>query len=272
VTSAVWSDNAAPVNTAAGRIYFEMPSNKRLTRWTGYVCSGTVVTDGTTGRSTILTAAHCVYDDTNKAFARNVMFIPDQDETTSGKTDLTCSNDPYGCWVPNFGVVDVNWTTRTFPDNVHWDYAFYAVNDTGAHQAGFTPGVSDVLDSAVSSLAIDYGSQSLVKTWAIGYSYADDPNLMYCTDPLTSLNADNYFLTNCGLTGGSSGGPWMQTAGSGPIMSLNSWGYTTGPGMAGPKFYNNTTSCVFAKAKSGAFMANPADGTAGYTTNGTGCP
>ncbi len=67
-------------------------------RWNGYVCSGTVVQDGTEGISIILTAAHCVYDDVNKAFAQNVLFIPNQDETTGAGTDQDCSNDPLGCW------------------------------------------------------------------------------------------------------------------------------------------------------------------------------
>ena len=66
------------MQTAAGRLFYEMPSNPRRKRWGGYVCSGTVVSDGATGRSVILTASHCVYDDANKAFARNVLFIPNQ--------------------------------------------------------------------------------------------------------------------------------------------------------------------------------------------------
>lgn len=134
------------MQTAAGRIYFEMPYQGG---WGGFVCSGTVVTDGTSGRSLIMTAAHCIYDDANKAFARNVMFIPDQDDGGIDKTDLNCSNDPMGCWLPIFGVVDVNWTTRSFPDNVAWDYAFYVVSDSGAH-AG----------TAVSSAALDESAGS----------------------------------------------------------------------------------------------------------------
>ena len=73
-TNAEWSGGV--VQTAAGRIYFEMPSNPKWKRWAGYVCSGTVATDDTSGRSIIITAAHYVYDDANKAFARNVLFIP----------------------------------------------------------------------------------------------------------------------------------------------------------------------------------------------------
>jgi len=73
VTNAPWSDGGA-VQSAAGRLYFQMPANAKWRGpWNGYVCSGTVATDGITGRSVIITAAHCVYDDANKAFARNVL-------------------------------------------------------------------------------------------------------------------------------------------------------------------------------------------------------
>jgi hypothetical protein len=247
-----------------------MPSNVRRTRWAGYVCSGTAVTDGTAGRSIIITASHCVYDDANKAFARNVMFMPDQADTTGAGTDRDCSNDPLGCWVPNFGVVDVNWTTRTFPDNVAWDYAFYVVNDTGAHQGAAAP---SALDAAVVTMGVQLTAPAVGSVaHALGYSYDVDPQFMYCTDPLESLDSANWWLPNCGLSGGSSGGPWVQpmnaTTGNGPIISVNSWGYTNQPGMAGPKLSGTSAACVFSNAKTRAF-ATFASGDAGYAVT---CP
>ncbi|HUQ28523.1 MAG TPA: Ig-like domain-containing protein [Usitatibacter sp.] len=272
VPNAQWT-NQGIVQDAAGRIYFEMPSNLQRTQWAGYVCSGTVVNDGTSGRSIIITASHCVYDDTNKAFARNVLFIPDQAETSGTGTDRNCANDPIGCWAPNFGVVDVNWTTRVFPNNVHWDYAFYVVNDNGAHQAGLTS-VSDVLDGAVIPMDVSFAAPVAGNvTHALGYSYSVDPQFMYCADPMQNMNADNWFLPNCGLTGGSSGGPWSQpfnvSTGNGPIISVNSWGYTNQPGMAGPKLSGTSASCVFGVAKSAAF-GTFADGDAGVKVSS--CP
>ena len=244
VTNDTWP-NASP---EIGRLYFEMPYHGHL--WAAYVCSGTVVTDDTTGRSIILTAAHCVYDDANKVFSRNVLFIPDQDQTTGSGTDTNCSNDPYGCWAPFGGVVDVNWTTRTFPDNIPWDYGYYMVADSGAHSG---TGSYSALD-AVGSLGIGFDASPTTGaiTDAIGYSYSDDPDLMYCADSLTTESSySDWWLGDCGLSGGSSGGPWMQSSdGSGPIMSLNSWGYTNQPGMAGPTLAGSSASCVFADAKS----------------------
>jgi hypothetical protein len=238
-----------------------MPNDATRTSWGGYVCSGTAVTDDTNNRSIILTAAHCVYDDANKAFARNAMFIPDQDQTTSGRTDLDCDNDPLGCWTPSFGAVDVNWTTRVFPNNIAWDYAYYVVNDTGSH-AGKATG-SSALDVAAGSVGITFATPVIGDyTHALGYSYKYDPKFMYCAENMGTEGSVNWWLDSCGLSGGSSGGPWIQdmASGTGDVMSVNSWGYTNSSGMAGPKLSGTSASCVFGQATSyGMFEATDGD-------------
>lgn len=167
VTDADWPSNLGTAQLAVGRLYFEMPANKALTSWTAYVCSGTTINDQDTGRSIILTASHCVYDDVNKAFARNVLFIPDQDE--SGPTDTNCGNDKYGCWKPKAGVVDANWASRSWPDNIPWDYAFYIVDDTDAASRGGN--ATGALD-ALANLPISFSTPSTsAAADAIGYSY-----------------------------------------------------------------------------------------------------
>lgn len=258
------------VQTAAGRLLYEMPDNRRKRRWSAYVCSGTVVTDNMSGRSIIVTAAHCVYDDANKAFARNVMFIPNQAQTTGSGTDSNCENDPLGCWTPSFGVVDSNWISRTFPDNIPWDYAYYVVSDEGAHAGSALS--SGALDVEAGDLPIDFsqpvfddgtpGASSSDFTYGLGYSYSDDPNFMYCVDDMTINGADNWWLPVCGLSGGSSGGPWIQnmttSSGSGLIISVNSWGYSDGsPGMAGPKLSGSTAYCLFGESQSMSFSSVP---------------
>jgi hypothetical protein len=274
ITNATW-DAGGVVQDAVGRIYFEMPSNKQKKKWAGYVCSGTVVTDDNTGRSVIQTAAHCVYDDTNKAFARNVLFIPYQAGTNGSGTDLNCGNDPYGCWTTSFGVVDTNWTTRTFPDNIPWDYAYYVVANSGAHQPGLA-NRGAVLDAAVTPMTVKFTAPTVgAYTHALGYSYSEDPNFKYCAENLANLDSANWWLGSCGLSGGSSGGPWIQplNQGDGPLISVNSWGYTNQPGMAGPKLSGTSAQCVFNAATSSTqtafFTTTPADGSAGYKL--TGC-
>lgn len=254
VANSAWLKVGA-VQNAAGRIYFEMPTTASQTSWNGYVCSGTVATDSTTGRSVIITAAHCVYDDVNKAFARNVLFIPNQVNTTGTGTDYDCNNDPLGCWTPSFGVVDTDWTTRTFPSNIPWDYAYYVVSDTGAHSG--TPVANSALDVTAGSLAVQFTAPTVgTFTDALGYSYNQDPKFMYCAEALARENSYNgWWLGQCGLSGGASGGPWMADAsvGNGPITSVNSWGYTNQPGMGGPSLAGTSASCLFDIGKAQAF-------------------
>jgi hypothetical protein len=283
IRSAPWTGGGL-VQIAAGRIYFEMPANnrRRNRKWNGYVCSGTVVTDGVAGQSLILTAAHCVYDDQHNAFARNVMFIPNQSGTLGAGTDQDCSNDPLGCWVPSYGVVDRNWTNYVFPDNIPWDYAFYVVNDSGAH-AGPAAG-SEALDQAAGSMQLSFtpqpyiddgdpGAHSIDFTHALGYSYSEDPKFMYCAEDMTAEGDYNWWLASCDLSGGSSGGPWVQKmdsgTGNGPVISVNSWGYTTSSGMAGPKLSGTSAECVFGQARSQQEPGSLADGEAGIATD---CP
>lgn len=281
VSNAEWT-TGGDVQKASGRLLFAMGVGNY------YVCSGTVVTDDKTGRSIIMTAAHCVFDEeTTHAFASNVLFIPDQAHTTGVETDFDCSNDKVGCWVPSFGVVDVNWTNYIFPDNIAWDYGYYVVNDAGAHttatysrgDASFPSGNDqvDALDGPqwAGSLPLSFSDpkhdvrkSSSDFTYALGYSYSYDPKFMYCAEDMTTNGSVNWWLARCGLSGGSSGGPWVQpmdtTSGTGPIISVNSWGYTTGPGMAGPKLFGTSAECVFGVAKN-----TPIDGGAGVAVT---CP
>ena len=71
---------------------------------------------------------------------------------------------------------------------------------------------------------------------------------MYCAEDMTTeARPANWWLASCGLSGGSSGGPWVQpiSGGTGPIISVNSWGYTNQPGMAGPKLVGTSAKALF---------------------------
>lgn len=282
IVNSPWTAGGA-VQTAGGRIYFQMPNNPTRDTWSGYVCSGTVAEDGVTGRSVILTAAHCAYDDANKAFARNVLFIPDQAGTSGVGTDLNCGNDPLGCWAPAFAVIDPAWAGDTFPNNAAADYAYYVVSDTGAHSGSASS--SESLDLSTGSLPISFnsvyfndgvpGATSVDYTHALGYSYSDDPNFMYCAEDMTTNGSANWWLASCGLSGGASGGAWVQpmdeSTGYGDMISVNSWSYVSASGMAGPKLVNTSAECLFTLARFTDFLAVPStDGDAGVIA--AGCP
>ena len=91
---------------------------------------------------------------------------------------------------------------------------------------------------------------------------------------MTTTGDVNWWLPSCGLSGGSSGGPWVQpmdtSTGRGPIISVNSWGYTNSPGMAGPKLVGTSAECVYNEAKGTDFLAgSTTDGDAGIKVS---CP
>ena len=144
---------------------------------------------------------------------------------------------------------------------------------------------SEILDLAAGSLDVEFqmpevddGDASATSpdfTHALGYSYSDDPNFMYCAEDMTTEGMVNWWLPNCGLSGGSSGGPWVQPmdvgSGDGPIISVNSWGYTSAPGMAGPILWNSSAECIYELAKSVPFDPLPnSAGDAGVTVDS--CP
>jgi len=257
VSNGQWDDETTTVTNASGRLLFEMPANKRGNRWQAYVCSATAVSDGDTtpGVSVILTAAHCVYDEANGSFARNVMFIPDQ-QWSGTTTDANCGNDKIGCWIPSAGVVDQDWTTRAWPDNIPWDYGYYVVPNSGSHVPGQSS-ADDALEAAVTTMDISFIAPTAGGAAAFGYSYSEDPKLMYCQETRGSLS-NNWWLSQCGLTGGASGGPWLDESvatGTGTIVSVNSWGYSNSLGMAGPRLDGSASTyrerrpeCVYLEA------------------------
>ena len=152
-----------------------------------------------------------------------------------------------------------------------------------AEDAGLKVNVSlDILDEAAGTLSINFWSSPFINdeetsddfTHALGYSYSDDPNFMYCAEDMTTEGTDNWWLASCELSGGSSGGPWVQpmnaTSGSGPVISVNSWGYTSSPGMAGPKLVSTSAGCLFTMAKTtDGLSVSTADGEAGAVVD---CP
>ena len=71
VLGASWAKGGQVLRTT-GKVLFTLNSGN-------YICTGTVVTDGTAGRSIVVSAAHCAWDGADGGFARNWMFIPEFD-------------------------------------------------------------------------------------------------------------------------------------------------------------------------------------------------
>ena len=283
--------HSGPIQSATGRILFQFSSNQI------YKCSGTVIQDNTTGRSIVLTAAHCAYNDLSKEFASMAIFIPDQDATRGSKSDFNCQNDVYGCWLLSFAVVERGWTEGSFPHNIGYDYAFYVVHDrSSSHRGGYGENITGerisiilvcpsfmdliltstkyyyvpyfaqgILDEDVTPLQIDFEYKLKNDfTVALGYSDEKDPSFQYCSNKLGTINGideyTNFWLDNCGLHGGASGGPWtvdMDDSGVGTVVSLSSWGYSSSSGVAGPNLRTESGSSAECLLEKAMYAADP---------------
>ena len=248
-TSSNANDEMARVT---GRVYFAFGRS-------AYICSGSVIRDANrTGYSTVLTAAHCVYDQKRQVFASQWMFIPDFDVAPT----YTCANTFLGCWNKLAIVTRSEFTSsRKLTTNaLQHDWAFVVVGGGGK------TGTSQQLDVAVNlttgqtglNLAASAQSNDTTVT-AIGYPAAspyDGKNLTYCQGPVgrDANTGNSTYKLSCLMTGGSSGGPWVLNGSSGfeaSATSLNSYGYSGDTNMYGPIFGSDTLA-TFTAAQSRA--------------------
>ena len=241
VTGAAWT-GAGKVKATTGKVLFTMDE-------VDYVCSGSVVQDATADTSLILTAGHCVYDETGGAFATNWMFVPDYEAGGSivtnpdGSHSFSCDTVPYGCWTASALV-----TTSAWADGggslagFNNDYAFAVVG------AGGKTDENNQLDAVVGDNAIAFNVTHPTQVYSFGYPAAfpyDGQKLIYCAgkDVRDTWGGTTDFGLNCNMTGGSSGGPWFVNFGeggnTGALNSVNSFKYTAGKlskYMFGPYF------------------------------------
>ena len=252
VTGASWTSGGVVVDTT-GKVLFELGTDADGDPQF-WVCSASVVTESATGRSLVLTAAHCAYENEGSGeFAKNWVFIPNYDASPAAlDTALSfCDATEYGCWVASALVVHDGFASAGGFNGtaILHDFAF-AVTGNGGHNG----------ELLVESL----GTQNIMFTDVargtavhdFGYPHAapyDGTDLVYCAG---GVNFDNrlFKLTyklDCDMTGGSSGGPWGTefADGSGTLMSVNSDRYSSGGGIYGPKF-NSTTQAVYTGALS----------------------
>jgi hypothetical protein len=240
-TGASWPNGRGKVYQSTGKVYFQMNGS-------GWVCSGTALGDSRNSYSLVITAGHCVYDEENgngrlSGFATNWLFIPQYD---SNPTLSNCANTAYGCWtaaalVVNDGFASAGGFTTTA---THYDWGFAVVGNGG--------NANSQLDSVVAPYgyaATAMSANTVVD--AFGYPAAQKyhgNDLVYCQGPIgfDSLAGNGAYKLACGMTGGSSGGPWFSgfdaaTGNGGTIQSLNSYGYSGQSNMYGPIFNPSTT-------------------------------
>jgi len=239
VASATTWTGGGEVSKSTGKVFFQMGKNY-------YVCSASVVTENAPNRSMVLTAGHCAYDEVNKDFADNWLFIPSYYEKPVGlNPDASfCASTSLGCWTASALVVSKEYATAgAFNDiAVVHDYAFAAMTPGG--KSG-----NDDLAQKTGSHPVSFSNRDPDSdTWIFGYPAASrykGNKLMYCNGLLgfdSRMNWATYSLP-CSLTAGSSGGPWFSpftstgtNTGTGTQFSVNSYTYGGSKAMHGPQF------------------------------------
>jgi hypothetical protein len=241
VTGAAWT-GGGKVKATTGKVLFTMAG-------VDYVCSGAIARDADTNTSLILTAGHCVYDETGRAFASNWMFVPDYEDggtiitNPDGSHSFTCDTAPHGCWTASALVTTTAWANGGGSlAGFNHDYAFAVVGPGGKS------GESKQLDATVGDNALAFNVGHPTRVYSFGYPAAspyDGQALIYCAgqDVSDTWGGTTDFGLNCNMTGGSSGGPWFVDFGSGgsagALNSVNSFKYTAGKlskYMFGPYF------------------------------------
>ena len=242
ITGASWPNGTGKVYRATGKVLFTMGSSQ-------YVCCGTALSNSRGGTDgVVLTAGHCTYDETKNGalsgFATNWLFVPQFDSNPT----FTCGSTAFGCWTAKALVVNDGYASAGGFNNqaVQYDWAFAVVGGGGK-----ATGANIDLDTAVGNFSHQASEMSLnTVASAFGYPAAQKyrgNDLVYCQGPTTrdsNAGTNNYKLA-CGMTGGSSGGPWFSgfdsTGDAGVVRSLNSYGYSGQSFMYGPIFNTTTT-------------------------------
>jgi len=209
-----WPSNASDLTYTNGKVYF-------LDGNAGYVCSGTAINSA--NGSVVWTAGHCVNDGGNDRFYTNWIFKP---AYNSGKG--------YPDFAAKYLYTSVDWAKN---GEFGKDYAAAVVDPVNSKTLQATlGGIGRDL-----AFGADYTTNRPLD--AYGYPAAGKFNgqkLYKCPSQLKYVDtaSPNTMGIPCTMTGGSSGGAWLDpTKSLQPQVSNNSYGYSSLKNvMFGPVF------------------------------------
>ncbi|MEU8497448.1 peptidase [Streptomyces lavendulae] len=217
-----WTGGGAIVRTS-GRVFFTMGDRTAS-------CSGDSITSA--NGSTVITAGHCVKY--QGAWHTNWVFVPAYDN----------GNAPYGQWPATKTLATDQWAAS---EDMNMDVGLAVVAPLNGRK----------LSEVVGAQGILFNGGYTKKMYSFGFPAAapyDGTRLVYCS----GTTGKDFLLTKdhslgCNMTGGSSGGPWLQdfdeTTGLGTQVSVNSFGYNFLPNrMFGP-YFGNEAKAAYDKAQ-----------------------
>ncbi|MEU8588489.1 hypothetical protein AB0C59_16040 [Streptomyces sp. NPDC048664] len=228
---------------ASGKVFFDAPEGTM-------VCSATVVEDPAhPGKSNLVwTAGHCVHAGRKGGWYRNLAFVPDYND--SGRSAAQLKNAPreevapYGVWWGDWAQTSNQWIERGDETGGHGaPYDFAVIHVTPEKGSGGR----SLQETVGAALPVDFDAPAVPQVDSItasGYPAArpfDGQKLYRCQDRpgrLSLAKADpTMYRIGCTMTGGSSGGGWVETGSDGKpaLVSNTSIGPETSGWLAGPR-------------------------------------
>ncbi|MER6944608.1 peptidase [Nonomuraea sp. NPDC000554] len=219
----VWPGGGAVARTT-GRVFFTHQGRTAS-------CSGSAVTSA--NRSVVITAGHCVKLD--GAFHSNWVFVP----------GYNAGNRPFGTWVATRLLTTQQWNAS---EDVNFDVAAAVVAPLGGR----------TLVDVVGGQGLAFNQARRQQMHAFGFPAAapfDGSRLIFCSGRVF----DDRVMTRdqgmtCGMTGGSSGGPWFQnfneSTGLGTQNSVNSFTYNFAPNVMFGPYFGTEAQAVYQAAQS----------------------
>ncbi len=213
-----------PVSTV-GKVFLTNAAGQDM------ACSGTAVVSN--NHSVVDTAGHCLY--LNGRWVKNVIFCPLYE---NGKT-------PHGCWAARDLEVPSDWIDAR-PNDLHHDFGMAIV----------APNSEGVLTDLVGGTGWAYNQPANQTFYAYGYPAG------YPFDGQTRKSCEGFVGTTwkhgggnvvsilCGLTGGSSGGPWfIKMNGNWYLNGHNDFTSGIQPGHMFSPYYDDTWYALYDKAQ-----------------------
>ena len=203
-----------------------------------YSCSGAIVSSDS--KDLIVTAGSCVFNINTKTWYTNYwVFAP------GFKNNLA----PYGFWSARSLMAPAGWTVY---GNLNYDVGFVALSTLGGWH------IQDYLGSQ--GIGFNWGRSAFV--YALGYplNINNGQTLQQCSDytQKSRYTASNYYYygqgLNCGMAGGSGGGPWLQgvdeKTGLGYVTSVTSFIINNIPSVINGPYFDSNIASTYNQAKS----------------------
>jgi V8-like Glu-specific endopeptidase len=201
-----------------GKVFFTNPANGL-----NYVCSGSVVNSGK--KKLVSTAGHCVHGGAGGQWMTNWAFVP---RYRNGAR-------PYGTWAAYQLTARTAWTTSSSGDE---DMGMVIMQTLGGNS------IANVVGG--NGLRWNWGYSVFVTILGYPAGAPFTGELQYFCQGNTWNGHGQQVRANCNMTGGSSGGPWLQEyndqTGLGYVNSVVSHRHADPNTMDGPYFDNDIKS------------------------------